>query len=126
MEITILPSVAAPGLNSNVAKVAAVTRKVPYTEGVGRAALDVLLYGPTAEDGLANLVTFIPMGVKLQSLKIENGVARADFNATLSQVTGNCYARAVRAQIEETLKQFGTVKSVEISVDGETGGVLAL
>jgi spore germination protein GerM len=52
-------------------------------------------------------------------------VARVDFDEQLNyQVGGSCRVMAIRAQIEQTLKQFSTVDSVIISVNGQTEGIL--
>ena len=105
--------------------VAAVERTVPKTEGVARAALEELLKGPTADDALAGFTTSIPEGVVIQSLDIATGTARVDFNVALERgVAGSCRVTHIRRQIEETLKQFPTVKDVIISIDGRTADVL--
>ena len=39
-------------------------------------------------------------------------------------VGGTCLVERIRSQIRNTLQQFPTVKSVVISVDGKTEGVL--
>jgi len=39
-------------------------------------------------------------------------------------VAGSCRVGAIRAQIEETLKQFPTVQNVIISVNGNTENIL--
>lgn len=99
----------------------AVTRTIPKTTAVARAAILELLKGPASSDG--NLETSIPEGVELKSIKIENGTAYADFNNKLT-AGGSCRVTAIRAQIEDTLKQFATVKKVVISVDGRTADIL--
>jgi spore germination protein GerM len=64
-------------------------------------------------------------GVVLNKLTIENGVAKADFNDLLNMnVAGSCRVAMIRAQITQTLKQFPTVKSVVISVNGATDTIL--
>jgi len=106
-------------------KVFAVERKIKKTVVVGRAALEELLKGVTEEEKNQGYITSINQGVKIQSLKIENGVAYVDFNQQLQyQVGGSCRVAAISAQITETLKQFPTVDSVVISVDGKTEDIL--
>jgi hypothetical protein len=109
----------------NCQKVYSVNRTINETAAVGRAALQELLEGPTAKETDDGYVTQIPDGVKINSLSVENGVARVDFNNALQdQVGGSCRVQAIRAQIEETLKQFSTVDSVVISIEGETELIL--
>jgi len=102
-----------------------VYRLVPKIQAVARAALEELLRGPTAEERNNGFSTTINENVKIQSLKIENGIAYVDFDEQLQyQVGGSCRVSAVRAQITETLKQFSTVNSVVISIDGRTEDIL--
>lgn len=102
-----------------------VFRTIPETTAVGRAALAELLKGPTTAEAAAGVVSAINPGVKLQNLTIINGVAYADFSPALgAEVGGACLVAAIRAQITETLKQFPTVKSVSISINGVSAGIL--
>ena len=102
-----------------------VERTVPETTAVGQAAIYELLKGPTDTEFAAGYSTAINTGTALNSLKIENGTAYADFNARLNQgVAGSCLVTAIRTQISQTLEQFPTVDNVEISVDGESEGIL--
>jgi spore germination protein GerM len=67
----------------------------------------------------------MPEGVKVQSLSIEGGVARVDLSEELEEgVGGSCMVASITAQITETLKQFPTVDSVIISIDGRTEDIL--
>ena len=102
-----------------------VKRSIQKTQGVGRAAVNELLKGPSESEKNEGYYTNINDGVLLNSLKIENGVAYADFNEALGfQVGGSCRVSAIRAQITETLSQFETVDSVVISINGNTEEIL--
>jgi spore germination protein GerM len=106
-------------------KVFPVTRTVPKTVAVARAAIEELLKGVTTEDEKAGYFSNINPGVKINSLVIEDGVAKIDFDEILqSAVGGSCRVAAIRAEIAETLKQFPTVKSVLISISGRTEDIL--
>ncbi len=106
-------------------KVFAVDRQIPETKAVARAALEQLLFGPTQQDKVKGFFTSINSGVKIQSLSIENGIARVDFNDQLEfQVGGSCRVSAIRSQIMETLKQFSSVEEVIISINGKTEDIL--
>lgn len=105
--------------------VTAVTKQVAKTEGVARAALEQLLIGPSSQDRQAGFGTSINPNVKIQDLSIVGGVARVDFNQQLEyQVGGSCRVASIAAQIIQTLKQFPTVQSVVISIDGRTEDIL--
>lgn len=102
-----------------------VERTIPKTVAVGRAALEELLAGPTEAEKSEGYFTSINPGVKIQSLTIEDGVARVDFDEQLEfQVGGSCRVAAIASQIRETLKQFPTVQDVVISIDGRTEDIL--
>lgn len=106
-------------------KVFPVVRMIPKTTAVGRAAITELLKGVTLVESSGGFSTNINTGVTLQNLTIENGTAKADFNARLDEgVAGACRAEAIRAQITETLKQFSTVSSVVISANGRIEDIL--
>lgn len=103
----------------------AVEREIESTEAVGKTALQELLAGPTSEEEDQGYYTSINSGVEINSLSIEDGVAKVDFTSRLEErVGGSCAVAAIRAQIEETLKQFPGVDEVEISVEGESEAVL--
>ncbi|NMB48817.1 DUF333 domain-containing protein [Candidatus Kuenenbacteria bacterium] len=112
-----------PAISCN--QVFPVERSIAKTEAVARAALEELLKGPSQSDLDYGYYTNLPSGVTIQKLTIEDGVAKVDFNKKLEEAAGgSCRVSAVRAQITETLKQFSTVKSVVISIDGETEEIL--
>lgn len=99
----------------------AVAKKVPKSQSVARAAILALLAGPSAADAADGFATAINQGVGLNSLTIENGLAKIDFTEQIQyQVGGSCRVATIREQIERTLKQFPTVTSVVISVNGDT------
>ncbi|RJQ25973.1 hypothetical protein C4577_04470 [Candidatus Parcubacteria bacterium] len=102
-----------------------VQRMVPETQAVARAALQELLEGPTAQEVQQGYSTSIPSGVQIQSLTIENGTARVDFNEALEMgVGGSCRVAAIRSQIRQTLLHFPTVNNVVISINGRTEDIL--
>ena len=100
-------------------------RRKPKTTGVAKAALEQLLAGPTINEGDKGIFTSINQGTKLKSLKIETGTALADFDEMLGlNVAGSCRVMAIRAEIEQTLKQFSTIKNVVISINGKSEDIL--
>lgn len=100
-------------------------RTIPETVAVGKASLEELFNGLTEQEIASGYYTNINEGVVIQSLTISNGVARVDFNSRLGEaVGGSCKVTSIRAQIEETLKQFSTANSVVISIDGNAETIL--
>jgi len=64
---------------------------------------------------------FTPWGDKImvRSVRIENGIAYADFSKELYSYGGGlCFAEAIETSIENTLKQFPQVTKVIILVEG--------
>lgn len=118
------PQLLASG-QDDCATVFPVTRTIPRTTAVARAAVEQLLAGPTDEEKSRGYSTAINPEVSIQRLVIENGTATIDFSAQLERsVAGSCRVTAIRAQITETLRQFPTVQQVTISIDGRTDDIL--
>lgn len=112
-------------LETECEHVVAVGRTLDKTEAIARAALEELFKGVTEQEKTLGYITSINSGVKIQKLTIENQVAKIDLSKELEQaVGGSCRVAAISAQIRETLKQFPTVNSVIISVDGRTEDIL--
>lgn len=106
-------------------KVFPVERVISKTQAVARASLEELLKGASDEEKAEGYLSSINSGVKIQSLSIENGTAKVDFDEQLEfQAGGSCRVAAIRAQITETLKQFPTVNDVIISINGRTEDIL--
>jgi len=113
------------GINEECSKVFPVMRYLPKTTAVARIAMLELLKGPTDADKKEGFFTSINKGVRIQKLTIEEGVANVDFSNDIEKaVGGSCRVTSIRAQIETTLKQFPSVTSVIISVDGRTEDIL--
>ncbi len=111
--------------NISCTKVFPVVRLVPKTEAVAKAALLELLKGPTNPEKQSGYETALNAGVTIDGITIVNGVATVDFDSALdANVAGSCRVGLIRAQIEQTLKQFPSVSSVVISVNGRTEDIL--
>jgi hypothetical protein len=96
-----------------------VARTAPKTPAVARAALEQLFSGPTEIERRLGYTTAINPGVRIRSLKIVDGVATVDLSSELTAaVGGSCRVSMIARQIELTLKQFETIKSVKLLVDG--------
>lgn len=106
-------------------KVFAVNRTVPRTRAVARAALDELLKGVTADEKAKNYYSTFPeaSGSILKKLNVKNGAAyvnfRADVKEVLNGASSNCGSETFFAQVENTLKQFPTIKKVFYAIEGK-------
>ena len=104
-----------------------VERTLAKTQTPVRRTLEILLEGVSADEKLAKYYSSINPDVKINSLVVSEGVARADFDETLeTEVGGSCRVAAIRAQLTQTLKQFSAIKSVIISINGRTEDILQL
>lgn len=99
-------------------------RTIPETVAPARAALEQLLAGLTSSEKSEGFYTSINPNVKIQSLTIENGIAKADFSKELEVSGGSCKVSAIRSQITKTLQQFSTVRDVIISINGDSETIL--
>jgi hypothetical protein len=109
----------AKGSGKDCSLVFPVGRTFAKTSTVGRAALEALLDGPTSAELRQGYSTSINRATELNSLSInDQGTATADFTPELN-AAGSCRVTSIRAQIDQTLRQFPTVSDVVITVDGK-------
>jgi len=102
-----------------------VPRRVPRADNLAQDALRELLKGPSLSEERQKFFTSIPDGVRVQDVAWADGVLTVDFSSALTHdMGGSCKVSAIRAQIEKTLQQFPSVRSVRITVNGEEEGVL--
>jgi len=88
-------------------------------------SLRELLKGPTLEEQEKGYFTNINSDVKINSLIVENNIAKVDFDEQLGyQVGGSCRVMAIRSQITGTLVQFSEINDVIISINGRTEDIL--
>ncbi|HEY4525829.1 MAG TPA: GerMN domain-containing protein [Candidatus Paceibacterota bacterium] len=97
-----------------------VERYIVKTSAIATAAIKELLIGPSLAEKNSGLFSALPLGSELNSLKIENGVAYADFNQQTQSGGGSTSMFLRRDQIGKTLKQFPSIKSVVLSIDGNS------
>ena len=100
-----------------------VERVIPKTIAVARASIEELLKGPTEAEKLQDYWTGLRSGIKINSIYIENEVAYLDLltsgSSSLNDPNkGACGAILTLKQIENTLKQFPTVKNAIITTNG--------
>ena len=102
-------------------KLVPVRRDIDATRAVGRAALNALFEGPTAEEAAASpaLTTDVPEGTILLGLDIADGLATVDLSREFERVQTSGQAFGAQAQVIYTLTQFPTVKQVAFKIDGE-------
>ncbi len=113
--------------NPNVedcAKVRAVTRTIPKTNAVAKAALEELFKGATKTEEADELSSIFSEETKdiLISVKIKKGVAYINFKGKVVEILGNattsCGGSSYYASVEKTLKQFPTIKKIFYAIEG--------
>jgi spore germination protein GerM len=106
------------------AKVRAVTRTVPKTNAVAKAALEELFKGTTKSEQSDELSSIFSEETKaiLISIKIKKGAAyinlKKDIIQTLGNATTSCGGLNYSASVEKTLKQFPTIKKIFYAIEG--------
>jgi hypothetical protein len=99
-------------------------RTIPATPGVGQAALDRLLTGPSAAEGAAGLRSQIPAGTTLHGLRISAGIATADLSSSFESAASPSAMPLRIGQVVYTLTQFPTVTGVRFSINGQAKTVI--
>mgnify|MGYP000938577515 CR=1 FL=1 len=109
-----------PGPKESCAAVQAARFSLPGAGAPVEATLRALLATDSSEAPIG-FRTAIPDRTGLVSLVVTNGLAKVVFDEGLERDGGgSCRVGAIRAQITETLKQFPSIRDVEISVRGKT------
>ena len=81
-------------------------------------ALLELLEGPES----AWAESYVPTLTTLDTITISSGVAQVNFvgSSSADWSGGSCRVTALRSQVEQTLLQFPSISSVEITVNGSS------
>lgn len=99
-------------------KVGAAGRRVQGA-GVGRAAIEELIEGPTRAETAAGLESAVPEGTKLLDLDIADELATIDLSEEFVSGGGSLSMQLRVAQVVYTLTQFATVERVAFRIDGK-------
>jgi len=94
-------------------------RTIPATQGVGQAALDRMLAGPSAAETAAGLSSQVPAGTSLRGLTISSGIATADFSSSFASSASSSVMALRIAQAVYTLTQFTNVTGVRFELNGQ-------
>lgn len=107
-------------------KVHPVTRKIPKTDAVGKAVLEQLFAGPTGSEKAKGFYSEFSEATKsfLISVNVKNKTAYVnlrDLTSTtnIGNFTTSCGGSNFFGQVENTLKQFSTIKKIFFAMDGD-------
>jgi hypothetical protein len=102
-------------------------RTVPATAGIGQAALDRMLAGPSAAEYAAGLRSRIPATTTVHGVRISAGIATVDLSSSFESAASPSAMPLRIAQVVYTLTQFPTVTGVRFAINGQgvtvVGGV---
>lgn len=98
-----------------------VLRTVPKSKATAKAAMKILLAGPSAKERGASprLRTMIPGETALLGITISDGLATVDLSGDFASGGGTFSLRGRLAQVVYTLTQFSTVDRVNFRLDGK-------
>jgi germination protein M len=98
-----------------------VLRTLPKSKATAKAAMRMLLAGPSAKERAASprLLTMIPADTGLLGIDISDGLATVDLSADFASGGGSFSVRGRLAQVAYTLTQFSTVDRVNFRLDGK-------
>ena len=107
-------------------KVYPIKRMIPTTPAVARAVLEQLFVGPTSQEKAQGFYSDFSDGTKsfLISVNVKGNVAYvnlSDLNSTttIGNFTTSCGGSNFFGQVENTLKQFPTIKRVLYAMEGD-------
>ncbi|MGP1675237.1 MAG: GerMN domain-containing protein, partial [Candidatus Limnocylindrales bacterium] len=98
-----------------------VLRTLPKSKAAAKAAMRMLLAGPSAKERGASprLRTMIPGDTALLGITISDGLATVDLSGDFASGGGTFSLRGRLAQVVYTLTQFSTVDRVNFRLDGK-------
>ncbi|HHU64402.1 MAG TPA: GerMN domain-containing protein [Clostridiales bacterium] len=97
-----------------------VMRKIPWQEGIGKAAVTALIDEPAVrEDAQAmGLYPTIPAGAEILGLTIKDGLAKIDFNEEAFECQNALEESNIINSVVNTLCEFPAVDEVQFLVEG--------
>jgi len=108
------------------AKVFPVTRRIPKTTAVARAVLEQLFAGPTSEEKAKGFYSDFSEETRsfFFSVKVKNRSAYVNLRdptatPTMGNFTTSCGGSNFFGQVENTLKQFPSIKKVFFAIKGD-------
>lgn len=103
-----------------------VTRRVPKTSAVARAALEQLVGGPGADEKAKGYWSWFNEETKsiLLGLKVKGRTAYVNFKdltafQNMGNATTSCGSRHFLAQLDKTVMQFPGIRQVFYAIDGD-------
>jgi germination protein M len=98
-----------------------VAKDIPWVEGIGKAALENLVYTPEKERELEDkgLKPPLPPGTRVLGMTIRDGLAKVDFSREFLDLTDRLQEENAVKAVVYTLTEFPTVQRVHLMVEGK-------
>ncbi|MFZ5966090.1 MAG: GerMN domain-containing protein [Bacillota bacterium] len=98
-----------------------VMRKIPWTEGIGKAALSNLIDSPTNRKDVEGigLLPILPAATQIRGMSIDNGFCKVDFSSDILNTNSQQEEEAMVKGIVYTLTEFVTIDQVQLMVEGK-------
>lgn len=103
----------------NDAGQAVATERTVRSEGVARAAVEVLIDGPDASEAAAGLSSAVPVDSLVLGLTIDDGLATIDMSREFEAGGGSFSITGRLAQLVYSLTEFSSVDRVRLLLDGD-------
>ncbi|HZJ76841.1 MAG TPA: GerMN domain-containing protein [Oscillospiraceae bacterium] len=98
-----------------------VMRRIPWNEGIGRVAINLLIDEPGLRDDLAlvGLLPVLPAGTEVMGISIDEGLAKVDFNENILSYETEIDEKVIVQSLVYTLTEFEAIDKVQLLVDGK-------
>ncbi len=98
-----------------------VMRRIPWEEGIGKSAINLLIDEPGLRDDLASvgLLPVLPAGTEVIGMSINEGLAKVDFNENILVYETQADEKTIVQSLVYTLTEFEAIDKVQLLVDGK-------
>lgn len=91
---------------------------LPESKGIARLLTEALISGPTRFEQAQGYTSEFPQGTRVDSISIDGTTATVNLGVGMQNVGGSCRVQAIRASLENTLKQLPNIDRVRIAAGG--------
>ncbi|QUH19956.1 GerMN domain-containing protein [Alkaliphilus sp. B6464] len=98
-----------------------VMKKIPWEDGIAKAAVSLLVDDPGVRDDLATvgLLPVLPTGTEVIGMSINEGLAKVDFNNNILSYDTEIDEKTIVQSLVYTLTEFEAIDKVQLLVDGK-------
>lgn len=98
-----------------------VMKRIPWEEGIAKAAIDLLVDQPGIRDDLKDvgLLPVLPPGTEVIGMSINEGLAKVDFNENILSYDTEIDEKTIVQSLVYTLTEFEAIDQVKLSVNGK-------